>query len=441
MRRPQQGEDREQAVLRDRVDHEAELLVVGHPAGDVDRHEQQRDRRVELEQPPQPPLLAGQRSVLGRRRHRATVQPIRCADGRRRSDARARPPRRDRVEPVRPAHRPHGHPAHRRRAARRPRRLGDAARRARVRARPHQPARPRARDVRTGRPRRPARRSTPTCSEFDYGEYEGDHHARDPRDAAGLEPVARRRARRRAAGGRRRPRRPRDRPCAGGGRRRRAVRPRTRAAGARRPLDRAARGRTAATSPWAPRRCPSSATSASAARCGCGTTPATCGDRRDGAPARRAGSRADHAEELLRAAGGPAGRRDARRRAHPGAGARLAEAMQGHWERHGFGYWMWRDKATGRAVGRGGLHHTHVGGRDEVEIGWAVLADRWGEGFATEIGPRLGARTPSSGWGSLDVVAYTLRRQRAPAARDGEARLRLRARRHARGAAARPCTG
>ena len=167
----------------------------------------------------------------------------------------------------------------------------------------------------------------PDLQEFDYGEYEGITTRRDPRDAAGLEPVARRRARRRAAGGRRRPRRPRDRPRAGGRRRRRAVRPRTRAARARRPLDRAAGGATAATSPSPPRRCPSWATSASAARSGCGTTPATC-DRRDGAPARRAGPRRAR-RGAARAARGPARRRDARRRAHAGAGARLGRGDAG----------------------------------------------------------------------------------------------------------------
>ena len=84
-----------------------------------------------------------------------------------------------------------------------------------------------------------------------------------------------------------------------------------------------------------------------------------------------------------------------------------AEAMAEHWARHGFGYWVWRDRATGELVGRGGLHHTHVGGRDEVEVGWAVMADRWGEGFATEIG-RASARHAFGELELLDVVAFTL---------------------------------
>ena len=82
-------------------------------------------------------------------------------------------------------------------------------------------------------------------------------------------------------------------------------------------------------------------------------------------------------------------------------------AKEAHWDRHGFGYWLWREKTTGACVGRGGLQRTHVGGRDEVEIGWAVAADRWGEGFATELG-RGSARVAFEQLGLPDVVAFTL---------------------------------
>jgi RimJ/RimL family protein N-acetyltransferase len=78
-----------------------------------------------------------------------------------------------------------------------------------------------------------------------------------------------------------------------------------------------------------------------------------------------------------------------------------------HWERHDFGWWLWRERATGDAIARGGLQHTHVGGNDEIEVGWAVMADRWGEGFATE----LGAESLRVAFEVLElraVVAYTL---------------------------------
>jgi ribosomal-protein-alanine N-acetyltransferase len=83
------------------------------------------------------------------------------------------------------------------------------------------------------------------------------------------------------------------------------------------------------------------------------------------------------------------------------------EHMAEHWARHGLGYWTWFERATGACVGRGGLHQTHVGGRDEVEVGWAVMADRWGEGFATEIG-RASAEDAFGRLALLDVVAFTL---------------------------------
>ena len=47
------------------------------------------------------------------------------------------------------------------------------------------------------------------------------------------------------------------------------------------------------------------------------------------------------------------------------------------------------------------------GRRDEVEVGWTVAPDRWGEGLATE----LGAASIAQAFGELglaDVVAFTL---------------------------------
>lgn len=64
-----------------------------------------------------------------------------------------------------------------------------------------------------------------------------------------------------------------------------------------------------------------------------------------------------------------------------------------HWERYGFGQWLFRDRSSGAMVGRGGPQHTSVSGRDEVEIGWAIVPERWGEGLATELA-----------WASLEVA-------------------------------------
>jgi RimJ/RimL family protein N-acetyltransferase len=90
----------------------------------------------------------------------------------------------------------------------------------------------------------------------------------------------------------------------------------------------------------------------------------------------------------------------------PARVAALTVTMAGHWERHGFGYWVWREKATGLVVGRGGLQRKHVGGRDEVEVGWTVMPDRWGEGLATELGAAA-VRHAFGALGLSEVVAYT----------------------------------
>jgi [ribosomal protein S5]-alanine N-acetyltransferase len=83
-----------------------------------------------------------------------------------------------------------------------------------------------------------------------------------------------------------------------------------------------------------------------------------------------------------------------------------------HWERHGFGLWAFRERRTGAFVGRGGLLRSRVDGRDEIEVAWAVMADRWNEGFATE----LGACAVGVAFERLalpDVVAFTLHDNRA----------------------------
>ena len=57
-----------------------------------------------------------------------------------------------------------------------------------------------------------------------------------------------------------------------------------------------------------------------------------------------------------------------------------------HWERHGFGEWAAEEKASGRLVGKIGLHHHGDWSAEDVkvEVGWLLARDSWGKGYATE---------------------------------------------------------
>jgi [ribosomal protein S5]-alanine N-acetyltransferase len=90
----------------------------------------------------------------------------------------------------------------------------------------------------------------------------------------------------------------------------------------------------------------------------------------------------------------------------PDEAAELLELHRAHWAREGFGYWIWRDRATDEPVARGGLQRATVEGEPVVELGWAVRPDRWGEGLATELGAATMAA--AAGLGMAQVVAYTL---------------------------------
>ena len=82
-----------------------------------------------------------------------------------------------------------------------------------------------------------------------------------------------------------------------------------------------------------------------------------------------------------------------------------------HWQRHGYGYWTWRDRASGEPVARGGLGTATVEGEPFVELGWAVLPEHWGRGIATELGGasmRVAAQR-----GITRVVAFALVGNRA----------------------------
>ena len=78
-----------------------------------------------------------------------------------------------------------------------------------------------------------------------------------------------------------------------------------------------------------------------------------------------------------------------------------------HWERHGFGPWVFHVRETGEKVASAALRHVHIGGRDEVEVGYRVAAAWWGRGIATEMASAL-VGVARDRIGLAEIVAFTL---------------------------------
>ena len=77
----------------------------------------------------------------------------------------------------------------------------------------------------------------------------------------------------------------------------------------------------------------------------------------------------------------------------------LFRRMIGDWDRLGLGSWVVRLRPDGPRIGRVGLHPTSAGGRESVELGYALLPEYWGQGHATEIsGPRSDSGSTGSVW-------------------------------------------
>lgn len=83
-----------------------------------------------------------------------------------------------------------------------------------------------------------------------------------------------------------------------------------------------------------------------------------------------------------------------------------------HREKYGFGYWMFRDTKNGHFIGRGGIQHVLINGKPEIEIGYTVCFEKWGNGFATEIAEALLARCFTE-LNLDDIVCFTLTTNKA----------------------------
>ncbi len=59
---------------------------------------------------------------------------------------------------------------------------------------------------------------------------------------------------------------------------------------------------------------------------------------------------------------------------------------RGQWELRGSGHFALEERATGRLVGRAGLHRPERADWPGLEAGWTLHPDHWGRGYATEAG-------------------------------------------------------
>jgi RimJ/RimL family protein N-acetyltransferase len=78
-----------------------------------------------------------------------------------------------------------------------------------------------------------------------------------------------------------------------------------------------------------------------------------------------------------------------------------------HWREHGFGIWMFRDEA-GEFVGRCGIHRWKFEDLDDVDLGYVVRSDLWGQSYATEMGTAV-MRHAAEALGMRELVGFTLR--------------------------------
>lgn len=77
---------------------------------------------------------------------------------------------------------------------------------------------------------------------------------------------------------------------------------------------------------------------------------------------------------------------------------RSLASLIGHWVMRGYGFWGLQEKASGAYVGRCGLWNPL--GWPEPEIGWSLMRNGTGKGYATEAG--LAARNYA-----YDVLGWT----------------------------------
>lgn len=88
---------------------------------------------------------------------------------------------------------------------------------------------------------------------------------------------------------------------------------------------------------------------------------------------------------------------------------RLADRIEAHFDRHGFGLWAVEVVGVAPFVGFVGLSVPHFEAHFTpcVEVGWRLASQHWGRGYATE-GARAALRHGFEQLGLSEIVAFTV---------------------------------
>lgn len=86
--------------------------------------------------------------------------------------------------------------------------------------------------------------------------------------------------------------------------------------------------------------------------------------------------------------------------------AMLREAIA-HWDRHGFGVWVFRDRGSNAFIGRAGLRAVTVEDEDVIELLYALMPEYWNRGLASEMARAI-LDAAAQSLHLREVVAFTL---------------------------------
>lgn len=78
-----------------------------------------------------------------------------------------------------------------------------------------------------------------------------------------------------------------------------------------------------------------------------------------------------------------------------------------NWKEDGIGWWLLHTRDGGEFVGEVGLQPAELDGEQVVEIGWTLLSDHWGRGYATEAA-RAALGFGFDVVGLPEIVAFTM---------------------------------